>query len=141
MRRRDWTSTYAEENGGYVPQDEDRGAQVAVREKFKIIGYTLGPAGTMQDSLEERLQSANKLGWRDAKIHKSKDVPCSVFGSEHWSWSRAISDTIKFWETQAMRRLFRFKRKEDETLKEYCVRTARATRIFGRRCSCRLYLR
>ena len=43
-------------------------------------------------------------------------------------WSQAILDRIKGWETKAMRRLFRFKKKEDETLAEYCTITARIAR-------------
>ena len=41
-----------------------------------------------------------------------KSVLC--FGSESWSWIKAILD--KGCETEAMRRVFRFERKEDETL-------------------------
>ena len=66
----------------------------------------------MHDSLDERMYSANKACWRDAKIYRSIDVPWRVkcrrmaeqvdsancFGSESW-------------ETKTMRRLFRFKRK------------------------------
>ena len=37
-------------------------------------------------------------------------------------------DRIEGWETKAMRRWFRFKRKEDETLAGYCSRTARAAK-------------
>ena len=37
----------------------------------------------------------------------------SVFlGTENWSWSAAIQNKIKGWETEAMKRLFRFKRKK-----------------------------
>ena len=95
-----------------------------------------------QDSLEERMQRANKGLWRDVEIHRSKDAPwtakcrktveqvCSVscFGSESWAWSRAILDRIQGWEKKAMRRLFGFRSKEDETLTGYCTRTAIAAR-------------
>ena len=48
--------------------------------------------------------------------------------SDNWSWSTAALDKIKGWETKVMRRLFRFKRKEEETWRGYCMRTARAAR-------------
>ena len=48
------------------------------------------------------------------------------FGSENGSWSQAILDRIKGWETKVTRRSFRFKKKEDEALKGYCQKTARA---------------
>ena len=114
--------------------------QLPFEEKFKILGHIFNQAGRTQDSLEERMQSANKAWWRDVKIYRSKDVPwrvkCMVmlehvysvfcFGSESWSWSRAILDRMKGWETKAMRPFFRLKRKEDETLAGYCTRTVRA---------------
>ena len=46
------------------------------------------------------------------------------FGSENWSWSRATLDRMKGWETNAMRRLFRFKKK-DEMWANLCTRTSR----------------
>ena len=89
---------------------------------FKILGYIFKPAGKIQDSLDGRMQSANKACWRDVKIYKSKDVPwrrkcrrmldqaCSVlcFGSERWSWSRATFTELQV--GKVMRRLFRFNR-------------------------------
>ena len=64
--------------------------------------------GKMQDSLEERMQSANKAWWRNVKICRCKDVQCRVkcwrmvdpvysvfcFGSENWCWSQAIMEWI-----------------------------------------------
>ena len=44
-------------------------------EKFKILGCTINQAGRMQDSLDEKMQNANKVWWRDVKIYRSKDVP------------------------------------------------------------------
>ena len=54
---------------------------------------------------------------------------CSVFclGSENWSWSQAILDRIEGWETKAMRRLFRFKKKVDEDFTGHCQGTASRT--------------
>ena len=66
---------------------------------------------------------------------KMVDHVCSVFcfGSENWFWSRETLDRIKGWETTTMRRLFRFKRKEDETLTGYCTKTARASRTIWKK--------
>ena len=72
------------------------------------------------------MPNASKAWWRDVKIYSSKDVPWRVkcrrvvehvfrvfcFGSENWSWSRGILDSIKGWETKVMRRLFCFKKNE-----------------------------
>ena len=95
-------------------------------ELFKILGCTMNR------------QAANKAWWRDAKIYRSKDVSwrercrrmvehvCNVFclGNENWSGSRATMDRIRKWETKAMRRVFRFKKEEDETWANYCTRAA-----------------
>ena len=43
-------------------------------EKIQDSEMYLLPAGEMQDSLEERMQRANKAWWRDAKNYRSKDV-------------------------------------------------------------------
>ena len=110
--------------------------------KFKILRHTSNQAGRTRDSSEQRIHSANKAWWRDAMIYRSKDVPSrvkcrnmvdqvhSVFcsGSENWPWSDAILDRSKGLEAKAMRRLFRFKRKEDEMLTGYCTRKATAAR-------------
>ena len=53
-------------------------AQISVRKSIKILGYQFNLAGKMQNSLEERVQGANKARWRDAKIYRSKDVPWRV---------------------------------------------------------------
>ena len=62
-------------------------------------------------------------------MHRSKDVPwkakCrrskSTVYSASWCWSRTTWDRIKGWETQAVRRLFSFQRREDETLNGYLL--------------------
>ena len=46
--------------------------------KFKILGYTFNQAGRMQDSLDERMQSASTAWWRNVKIYRSNDVPQRV---------------------------------------------------------------
>ena len=60
-----------------------------------------------QDGVEERMESANKAWWRDAKIYKNKDVPWrtksgaySSFEGENWSWSSAVLDRVRGWETK-----------------------------------------
>ena len=50
-----------------------------------------------------------------------------------WFWTQAILDRIKGWETKATKRLFRFNKKEDETLAEYYTRTARMARTIWTR--------
>ena len=72
--------------------------------KFKILGYTFNEAGRTQDSLEDRMQSATK-----ADVGPS--LQRILFGSEGWSWSRAILDRRKGWETKVMRRPLRFRRR------------------------------
>ena len=96
-----------------------------------------------QHRLEERLQSVDRAWWRDVKILRSKGVPWRVecrriveqvysvfcFGSENWSWRGAILDRMK--GREATRRLFRFMRKDDETVTGFCSRTARAARTIS----------
>ena len=43
--------------------------------KFEILGCTFKQAGRMQDSMDERMQSANKARWRDVR---STDVPWRI---------------------------------------------------------------
>ena len=50
------------------------------------------------------------------------------FGIENWSWSQFFFNRIKGWETKAMRRLFRVKKKEDETWSDSYTRTAKIAR-------------
>ena len=104
-----WPSTCAQQKRGHDDQDWKLRSN-SHSKKIKFLGYIFNPAGKMQDSLDERMQSANKAWWRDVKIDRSKVVPWriknaterwikstaySVFGSESWSWSRAILDRIK----------------------------------------------
>ena len=51
---------------------------IQFEKSFKILGYTFNQAGRTHDSLEERMQSANKVWWRIVKIHRSKVVPWRV---------------------------------------------------------------
>ena len=55
---------------------------------------------------------------------------CSLFcfGSEKCSWSQAILGRIEGWETKTMKRLCRFRSKEDETTAGYGARMARTAR-------------
>ena len=68
------------------------------------------PAGEMRSSTEAKTYhgESNAEEWWSNEFR---------FGSESWSWRRAMMDRIKGWETKAMRCLFRFERKEDETLR------------------------
>ena len=43
-------------------------------DKFTILDYIFNHEGKMQESLDERMQTANQAWWSDVKIHKSKDV-------------------------------------------------------------------
>ena len=66
------------------------------------------------------------MPWR-VNCRRMVEHVCSVFciGSENWSWSQKTLDRIEGWETKAMRRSCRFKKKEDETLTGSCQRTAK----------------
>ena len=114
--------------------------RVPFEEFFKIRGFSLNRQGKTHEGIEERMQSANKDWWRDAKIYRSNDVSWRVkcsrmvehlysvfcFGGENWSWTL---DRIKAWETKAMKHLVRFKEEEeDEVWAAYCTRTARVAR-------------
>ena len=90
----------------------------------RIQVFLFYQAEKTQECLEDKMQIANKAWWRDVKIYRSKDVPWRVksrrmveyvhnvfcFGSGSWSRSQAILDRIEGWKTEAMRRLFRFKK-------------------------------
>ena len=51
-----------------------------------------------------------------------------TFGSENWSWTQQTLEQIKGWETTTVTRLFRSKRRKDETWVEYHKRTCKMTR-------------
>ena len=61
------------------------------------------------------------------KCRRMVEQVYSVFRCEceSWSWSRNTVDKIKGWETQMMRKRFKFRRKAEETRVEHCTRTAR----------------
>ena len=122
-----WTSTYdSEEKMDLSIDTKTRRHRKPFEDNFKVLGFTLNRQGKTQDSLEERIENANEAWWRDATFYRSKDIPwrvkCrrmvkhvySVFccGSENWSWRHASLDIIEGWETKAMRRVFRFKKKK-----------------------------
>ena len=76
---------------------------------FKILERTTNRQGKTCDSVEVRMQSANKAFWKDSVIYKSKDVPWKVkcqclvdhvyvvfaFGSENWSWTQQTMEKKK----------------------------------------------
>ena len=111
-------------------------------DKFKILGYALNRQGKSHDAIEERMQSANKVLWRDILIYKSKDDPWKVkcqrlvdrvsavfaYGSENWSWTIETSERIKGWDSKTMLRVFRFKRHKEETWVDYHTRTCKMAR-------------
>ena len=85
--------------------------------------------------------------WQNTTKFGSKDVPCLLkcrrmvehvcsvvcFGFLSWSWRRTGSWTRKKGlEMKALRRSFRFKRRNEETRIGHCTRTGRAARtIYG----------
>ena len=104
---------------------------------LKISGYAMNRQGKSRDAIEERMQSVNKVFWKDILICKSQDVPWKVkcqrlvdhvyavftHGSQNWSWTIQTLDRIKRWETKTTLHLFRFKRHEEETWVDYRTRT------------------
>ena len=107
------------------------------QDKFKILGCAMNRQGKTYDAVEERMQSANKAFWKDILFCISKDVPWMIkcqrlvdhvyavfaFGSENWSWTIQTMEKIKGWETKTMTRLFRLKRRKEETWVDYHTRT------------------
>ena len=59
-------------------QDSCRQHWLPFVDRFKMLGQNFHRAGKMQDSLEERMQSANKAWWRNVKICRCKDVQWRV---------------------------------------------------------------
>ena len=102
---------------------------------FRIFGLHLNQAGKTQSCLEERMQDASMAWWRDHDLQKQRctvekkkwrrmvEHVCSAFccGSENRSWSQPILDRMKGLKAKAVRRLFRFKKKEDENITEFLV--------------------
>ena len=135
-----WTNMHADEIMDDMEIKTTTGAtQAAFSRRSSRFRETFLKEPDAKDHLEERMQSANTAWWREMKINRSKDVPWSVkckrmaeqlysvfcFGR---SWSVAIPAKIIDWEAKAVKRLFRFNRKEEETLAGYCTTTARAAR-------------
>ena len=67
-----------------------------LKEKFKILGFTMNRQGKTHECLEERMQSANKAWWRDGKIYRSKDVPWRV----KCGWWNMSTASFFFWEVK-----------------------------------------
>ena len=71
-----WPSTYgSEEKVDMILSTTSRCHKFPFEEKFKIQGYALNRQGKSQDSIEERMQSANNAFWQDILKNSSKDVP------------------------------------------------------------------
>ena len=104
-------------------------------DKFKILGCALNRHGKTYDAVEERMQSANKAFWKGIFANKMFHGRLSVKG--WWTTSTQslrlgvktgrgpiqTMEKIKGWETKTMMRLFRFKRKKDETWVKFHART------------------
>ena len=141
-----WTSTYASEEKSDMILGNGKGCyKFPFEDEFKVLGCAMNRQGKTCDAAEERVQPANKAFWKDIMIYKSKDVPLKVKMSASsgpcvcclFLWNRKlIVDTadigkIEGWETKTMTRLFRLKRRKDETWVEYHTRTCNmATKIW-----------
>ena len=55
------------------------------------------------------------------------------FGCDNWSWSRKAMEKIKGSETKMMRKLFKFRWKDDLTVTQYCRRTARMSKTIWKK--------
>ena len=74
-----------------------------------------------KQGLIERCQDLQKQR-RAVESEVQKDggtCPTCILLRRIWSRSQAILDRIEGWKTEAMRRLFRFKKEEDETKADY----------------------
>ena len=107
-------------------------------DSFKILGYISNPAGKSQESFAESQQGVvegrkdiqkKRRAVEDKVQHNGGAQVYSVFcfACESWSCGRTVLDKIKGWETNMMRRLFRFRRLDEETLIGFCTRAARTT--------------
>ena len=105
-----WTSTFTDEKMDDTKIRTRTGLhKLSFEKKFKILGDVFNQTERKLDSLDERMQSANKVRWRDMNIYRSKDIPWRVkcrrmkeqlysafcFGLESLSWRRAILVRIK----------------------------------------------
>ena len=70
-----WTSTYEEEEISKVLiATNGLMYKFPFEEKF-ILGCAMNRQGKSLDAIEERMQSANKVSWKDIMVYTSKDVP------------------------------------------------------------------
>ena len=75
-----WTGTYADEKMEDMLIKTKTGVPKLPFEKVvRDSGITFfNSEGKVQDSLEERMESANKAWWRDATIYRSEDAPWRI---------------------------------------------------------------
>ena len=52
--------------------------KVPFADEFTILVHMFGRDGRMQISLEERVQSADKAWWKDAKLYRCKSVSWNI---------------------------------------------------------------
>ena len=103
-----WTSTHEEEERSEVLiATNGLMYRFLLLETFKILGCAMSREGKSLDVIDERMQSANKVFWRDILVCRSKDVPLRIkcrrlvdhvysifsFGSENWFWTIHTRDT------------------------------------------------
>ena len=145
-----WTSTYASEEKIDMILGTSTGCcKFPFEDEFKILGCALNRQGKTCDAVEERMQSANKVFWKDIVIYKSKDVPWKVkcqrlvdhvyavfaFGSEIWSWTQQTMEEIKGWETKTIPIIpskYKTMRRGSDTTRERVTRPRR----YGCRWAC-----
>ena len=74
-----WTSTYdSEEKIDLSIFYQNRTTQILYLRNFKILGCTMIRQGKTHECLEERMQTANKVWWKDVKSCRRKGVPWRV---------------------------------------------------------------
>ena len=72
-----WTSTSGKKKD-MVIETSSRRHILPLADDFTILEHLFSRDGRMQISLEQRMQSANKAWWRDAKKYRCKSVPWKV---------------------------------------------------------------
>ena len=70
-----WSSSFAGRiHGGHDDGGTRKTAHVSFGKILNILVF-VRPTGKSYESLEGRVQKANKVLWTDAQVHRSKDVP------------------------------------------------------------------
>ncbi len=106
-------------------------------QNLHLLGELFDPAGSTQVSVEHRLALADAKYFREAKVFQARGpvIPrlrawhssagtSATFGCGSWHLSQTLLHDLRSWELRSLRRMFKMRRKPEESYMQFNMRTA-----------------